>query len=165
MKKDTALYRIWSSIPVKCVNTERGCSWSGPVSEAMEHIGRCTHLGTADDRAMANLNDELTRVKNENTALKQENEQLRTHVGNLQISQTQAGLSIYIRCIEEFASLYKRDCAMKSVRLFNGITELTPTNIRSLTERMAARDSSSSPFSGDLRGFRENGHDDDDEDY
>ena len=62
------LFRIWSSIQVKCGIHDAGCAWTGSVGDYTNHITQCS---ISNSRESA-LRQELELLKQENALLRKE---------------------------------------------------------------------------------------------
>jgi hypothetical protein len=72
------VYRMWSSIPVKCELHEKGCCWTGSIVDAVEHMDKCQHGGRKRG------NTDLNRLCERRAELESDHELLRRHIETLQ---------------------------------------------------------------------------------
>lgn len=71
ISRDTAIYRIWSNIQVRCSRHENGCNWTGCIVDFTSHSRKCAHVKQAVDRSIIDvLNTEIQALESQKDELK-----------------------------------------------------------------------------------------------
>lgn len=65
LKRNSLACRIWSTIQVKCDNSENGCAWTGSISDLKSHRRTCS-----SENGSCRNQEEFDKLKEENAKLK-----------------------------------------------------------------------------------------------
>ena len=160
LKPGTCLYRIWSSIVVKCPKHNQGCSWTGQVKNVESHLTQCQNNFDNVNESYVN---EVERLKRKNEELQAESNNLLAKVEDLEsknvlldihiVSQRQKIKELESKAQEatnqvtkklkkeiqnEITSLvekkYKSDCRLKLPILFQGEYRYRRENVVQLSQ-------------------------------
>jgi len=85
IREGTVLHRIWGGIPVKCGRCDKGCAWTGGVSDYAVHLkSQCTKASGASTEEIEKLRRENESLNDQVNTLKDMLLDLETDMGELQ---------------------------------------------------------------------------------
>ena len=150
LTQGSLLYRVWSSVGVKCPKHDQGCAWTGSIVDAIAHIQSCQHCnsGDADSNSIAASREEVDQLERKITQLEgrlaQKDRAIRTLRDDF--AQTDSAIRILQR------DLTQKENTLRALR--NDVAQ-KDSRIQALQNTVAQKDSALQSKKGELRTLRD----------